>query len=425
MRTPQFYNPPIPDFSAINRSLEWMTDSTLPALLEKTYQTVITNHDERPFFVVAYDALSEIAGYNKRLNVAYQLKDRLLDYLRNRYAENEDLDRQSNEFDALIHYLQVLDTACSDSKELNKLYKENANQPIQRLDALVFYHTIRRPNHQNEFLWFSQLHYYYGRKVEQPIEPDLFPLYTYAFKDKIIAYPAVNFCISLLEGMTYINNLFSKHNEMQLVSVKDFNVNLRNFCFDEYIDIKGEEERRILLKNNARDEEPTHYDGEIELLKKEVRGYEAAEEQNMDAEVLHMTEFFIKRLRKTLGFEDSQDEIDPKSEEFNIHNHDAEIDKRIKAVHKAKICEKLADWGAVMRLLVELEEYTASDYAAVACRINNVCGKKVTTPSALKTSHAMLDVGGKWETGWKDKAQTRQSANLLNHFKDIARIFMK
>ncbi len=425
MRTPSFYDPPMPDFSAINRSISWMTDPMLPALLEKTYQTIITNHDERPFFVAAYDALSEIAGYNKRLNVAYQLKDRLLNYLKSRYVEGEDLNQQNNEFDALIHYLQVLDTACSDSKEINKLYKENADKPIRRLDALVFYLTIKRPDHQDDFLWFSQLHYYYGRKAEQPIEPDLFPLYTYTFKDRIIAYPAINFCISLLEGLTYINNLFSKDEETQLVSVKDFNVNLRNYCFDEYIDIKGEEERRLLLQNNARDEEPTHYDGEVELLRKEVINYEEAEEQHMDTEVLHMAEFFIKRLRKSLGFENPQDEIDPSSKEFNIHNHDAEIDKRIKAVFKAKICTSYADWGVIMRLLVELDEYADVNYTAVANRINTVCGKPVTTASALKTSHAMTDVGGAWKDGWKDKVHTRQSANLLNHFKEIARIFMK
>lgn len=415
----------MPDFSAINRSLDWAVDPTLPALLEKTYQAIITNHDDRPFFVVAYDALSEIVGYNKRLNVAYQLKDRLLNYLKSRYVEGEELNQQSNEFDALIHYLQVLDTACSDCMELNKVYKENANKSIQRLDAIVFYHTIKRPDHQDDFLWFSQLHFYYGRHAEEPIDSNWFPLYTYTFKNRIVATPAVNFCISLLEGLTYINKLFSKGEETQPVLVKDFNVNLRNYCFDEYIDIKGEEERRLLLKNNARDEEPTHYDGEVELLRKEVLSFTEAEEQNMDAEVLQMAEFFIKRLRKSLGFENPQDEIDPNSKEFNIHNHDTEIDKRIKAVFKSKICTSYADWGAIMRLLVEMDEYTEVNYTAVANRINKVCGKQVTTASALKTSHAMTDVGGTWENGWKDKVQNRQSANLLDHFKEIARVFMK
>ncbi len=78
-----------------------------------------------------------------------------------------------------------------------------------------------------------------------------------------------------------------------------------------------------------------------------------------------------------------------------------------------------------MRLLVELGEYTDVNYTAVANRINTACGKQVTTASALKTSHAMTDVGGTWKDGWKDKVQNRQSANLLNHFKEIARVFMK
>lgn len=112
------------------------------------------------------------------------------------------------------------------------------------------------------------------------------------------------------------------------------------------------------MKNNARDEEPAQYDGELELLRKEVQSYTEAEEQHMDAEVLQMAEFFIKCLRKSLGFENPQDEIDPSSKEFNIHNRDAEIDKRIKAVFKSKLCTSYADWGVIMRLLVELGEYT-------------------------------------------------------------------
>lgn len=416
----------MPDLNAINRSLEWMTDPTLPALLERIYQAVIERReDSKPFMVVAYDVLSNLVEYYRRANVAFELKKKILGYLERRYVEQEELKEQAKEFDSLIHFLEMIDSVRSDSAEIEQLYKENTNIPVQRKDLVVYFNVLRRKDYHDEFLWFSQLHYYYGRKTEKQIEPELYPLYAYTFKNKIIASPAINFCISLLEGQTYINKVFNKGEDCPIVSVTDFNVNLRNYCFDEYIDIKGEEERKLLLKDNARDEEPTFYDGELELLKKEVQSYNAAEEQHLDAEVLQMTVFFIKRLRKSLGFENPQDEIDPSSKEFNISNHDAEIDKRIKAVFKSKICKHYADWGVIMRLLVELEEYTDSNYTAVANRINKVCGKTVTTAAALKTSHAMTDVGGIWKDGWKDKVQNRQSANLLNHFKEIARVFMK
>lgn len=375
--------------------------------------------------VAAYEALSNIVDYYRRANVAIELKNKILDYLEKHNTEKEEFKKEALEFDALIHFLELIDSVCSDSVEIRQLYKEKTDIPIQRKDLAVYYFAIKTQDYQDEFLCFSQLHYYYGHKAEEQIEPELFPLYAYTFKNKIIASPSINFCISLLEGQTYINKLFNKGEDCPPASVKDFNVNLRNYCFDEYIKIKGEEERRLLLKNNARDEEPTHYDGELQLLRKEVQSYTEAEEQHTEAEVLHMAEFFIKRLRKSLGFENPQDEIDPSSKEFNIHNHDTEIDKRIKAVFKAKICTCYADWGVIMRLLVELDEYTNTDYTAVATRINSVCGKHVTTAAALKTSHAMLDVSGTWKEGWKDVAHTRQSANLLNHFKEIARIFMK
>lgn len=426
MRTPPFYNPPTPDFSAINRSLEWTINPTLPALLEHTYQAVIERHNEsKPLMVVAYDVLSNIVDYYRRATIAFELKKKVLDYLEKHYTEKEELKKQAMEFDSLVHFLEMIDLVCSDVEEIKQFYKGKPDVPVQKKDSFVYFWALGRRKYRDEFLCFSQLHYYYGHKADEQIAPELFPLYAYTFRNNIIASPAVNFCISLLEGQTYINKFLNKNPQTSLVSVKDFNVNLRNFCFDEYIDIKGEEERRFLLNDNARDEEPTHYDGEVELLKKEVQSYTAAEEQHMDGDILKMTEFFINRLRKSLGFETPKDEIDPSSKEFNIHNHDEEIDKRIKAVFKSKIYKNYADWGVIMRLLVELGEYTASNYTAVAKRINTACGKQVTTASALKTSHAMTDVGGTWNEGWIDKVRNRQSANLLNRFKEIARVFLK
>ena len=79
---PTFYDP-MPDFSAINRSLAWATDSTLPKMLDDVFRTVISHlDDDTPLVVVAYEALNNITGYNKRLNVAYRLQDKLMEYLK-------------------------------------------------------------------------------------------------------------------------------------------------------------------------------------------------------------------------------------------------------------------------------------------------------------------------------------------------------
>ena len=59
---PTFYDP-MPDFSAINRSLAWAADSTLPKMLDDVFRTVISHlDDDTPLVVVVYETLNNIAG---------------------------------------------------------------------------------------------------------------------------------------------------------------------------------------------------------------------------------------------------------------------------------------------------------------------------------------------------------------------------
>lgn len=431
MHHPSYSHIPSPDYHAIQDSLNWTMDPSLPALLNETYQAVIMNRDDnKPYVVVAYEELSRIVGYKKRLTIARKLKDRLLEYLQSRYVEGDELKQREKEFDSLIHYLRVLDDACSANKELYQLYERLSNHPIQTIDRVIYYNMFKRTDYQDEFLWFSQLHYFYAHHPEIAPAPASFPIYTYTFKDKILATPAVNFCISLLSAQNYLNKIYGKGLDIPLTTVKNFNLNLRNYCFDKYIEVKGEEEQIILMKDNERDEEPTLYDGELELLKKEVQNYKDAKEQQIDDEVMRMTAFFIKRLRKELGFEDPKEEIDPSSEELNIPNENNDIDRRIRTIYKTKgLIRYKADWGAVFKIHVEEDLCKDTDYAAFAERVNFVCtgGKKVvTTPDAIRQSPALYIIRGKWTgEGWRDGVKSRKSAGLLLRYEKIAQAYSK
>lgn len=422
---PTFYDP-MPDFSAINRSLAWVYDPTLPTLLDNTFQTIIAPRDDSKSLVVAaYEALTEIVGYNKRLNVAYRLQDKLNAYLKSNHTPEADIKQQSDELDSLINYLQVLDTACRHSESINKLYNENADKPISMIDMFVYLSTIIQKDHHDEFLCFSQLLYNHKHQTEQIVKPEQLPIFVHLFRERIIARPAMNFCISLLECMTYIKSFRSKDKKCPLVSVREFPIKLRNYCFDQYINICAFEDLKVLLKDNDRQNEPNMYDAEIELLKKEVESYKLAMESHVDDNVLRMTGYFIGHLRDKLGFDNPQEEVDPDSEELNMPSRSYEIDRRIKAVFKARVCKHKADWAVIFKILVEDGFYAQTDYTAAATRINRACGKPVTTASAIRQSPILSSYSGTWKSGWADRVHNSRSANLLNHYESIARVYTR
>ena len=302
------YYDSLPNFSAINKSVAWATDPTLPKLLEETYLSIIRSKDERPYVEIAYHALSEIVGYNKRLNVAYNLKDRLLSYFQSRYVEGEDLKKIDDDFESLIHYLQVLDRAAGHSEAVNKLYKNNPKTPVQRLDAIVYFFVISKDVEADDFLWFSQALFHYVHIVNKPIETTLLPIYAYSFKDKIIAYPAINFCLSLIEAMELINKMCYPKS-CPAVTVKSFPGAKRNMCFDKYVDIQAQKELKILLEDNDKKEVSNLYDAKYELLDDERTVFDEYEnDPDSHPEAVKMAKYLIERLEDDLGIDEKEED---------------------------------------------------------------------------------------------------------------------
>lgn len=414
-------------FLGLEKSLAWATDENFTILVDKIYRKVITSLDDRPYFLVAYDALSEIVNYNARLNAAYQVQDKLKEYWKTR-LEEDDYKIMEKEFDSLIHYLQILDGALSIEAKLKDFYRAHSDQSIQRVDSVVYFMLIKLRKYQDEFLWFSQAHYHYAHVEKKALDSTSLPLYVFPFKGKIVPDSAIRFCQSLLEGWHFTNRVFHG-NELPPTTIKEFPVSLRNYCFDEYIRLRAAVELDILSKDNERDYEADLDDAKIELLKKEVAIYKEAQAGEIDPETLKMAAFFIKHLKIDLGLEKPDAmEIDPSSEEYNIPNLNSEIDKRIKAVYKAKVCKYKADWGAVFKLWIEDGTYKDTECEPAAERINKAIGKKgVTTASAIRQSPALSIIQGKWNSkeGWTDRVHNRRSGNLLNRYVSIARAYSK
>ncbi len=407
-------------------SLAWATDTTLPLLTHRAFQTIISNNDDRPLILVVQEVLSHKDFYRKRREIITGVKIQLLEYYQERYVEEDTLKQYENELDSLAYYWKIIKEKISHSDSLNKFYSEHPDN-IPRVDSVFFHHLVLTDSYyQDDFIWYSQVYYNFTHIDNSfRFDANTLPAYLKLFEFRIVTPTAIDFCRSLLETESFRRVTLDEKKDVP-ATVKDFSVILRNYCFEKYIRLKGEEERQILLRNNERDEQPSIIEGERELLKKETKNYKIALAKNEDAEIMKMARYFIRYLRRDLGYENpTEDEIDPNSEEYTIPNENNDIERRIKAVYKKDICKHQADWGAVMRLLIEKDECSDTDYAAVALRINKACGKNVTTASSLKQSHALTDISGTWQEGWKDAARTRQSAKLLLRFKEIARTFLK
>ena len=410
---------------SIADSLAWATDPYLPNIANDVYYSIVSSLDPIPFILVIQKELSTIKDIENRLTIADHLEDRLIRYYKNRCEDESELQQFKKEYKSLLHYIGILD----DLKEFIKKLRETCENPdrdVLRIDSLVYHHMLSKHDYQEEFLMYSQASYYFARiNTTDKKDGNTIPVYVNLFEDRIVVDSAVEFCRSLL-GTEHFRLKVLKGNTAPSISVKTFPVKLRNYCFYRYIHLRGEEELKLLGENNERDVEATIVDGEIALLKKEVQNYKEAKERNEDREILHMTEYFIRFLRRDLGWDNDEEEIDPHSEEYNITNRKDEINKRIKYVYSRKgLIKHKADGGVIMKLLVEMGECTDTDYNAVATLINKACGKPVTTSSALMQSHAMSDISGTRKEGWKMRMHTRQSANMLLHYNDIADAFEK
>ena len=420
---------PKDNLSPLENSLLWAQKMGQAPDINKTVQDVIAAGINEPYVVAAQRILAKIPNIETRISLAQEVQRRIPPYIRSRFDDEELALQADDELRSYIRYLEVIkDMLKIDS--LNQKYQESI-QKLENsipLDTTIYLGTMdfHIKTAHNRFLAFSQAIYHYVEvKKDEDQNLTTIPIYTSLFENKITASSIIPFCQSLLDAESSRVHFIKKQDDC-FITLSDFPRARRNACFDAYIAYRANEERKLLSQDNEREDDPTLYEAKIELLKKEVQNYKSAEQDpETDKETLRMAEYFINHLRRDLGFAEPKEEINPFSEELIIHNHDFEIDQRIKAVHKAKICRSAADYGVIMRLLIELHECQKTDYTAVANRINKACGTTVTSAYSLKMSHALNDIGGTWKEGWKDLAYTRQSANLLNHFKEIARIFMK
>lgn len=101
------------------------------------------------------------------------------------------------------------------------------------------------------------------------------------------------------------------------------------------------------------------------------------------------------------------------------------IEAGIFAVYEAKVCNA-ADWAAVVKILEEQGEWQMSTYTVDAQRINEVCGKDVTSASSLSRSPIYTKITGKYPE-WKVKPdeQNRETAGKLQTYLKIGEIFME
>lgn len=384
-----------------------------PQLLDSVLTKLRDDDSETLFALKVRKYLAEIEDINTRKHVLYELENKLR--TENNYAI----------FNALNRYHYVLES-CVYSKELQDEYNQHSKGDVIAYDTFLYYNYISKdePNSHSEFLCFSQALYHFSRdSSEFNFDASQLPVFVELFKNKFASSSIIEFCQSLLEAERFRRKVCQKK-EIPPVTVKEFSIYLRQHCFNAYFDYRKSKEYEILLQNNDRPEAVTPRQAQLEVFKKANKALKEAKEQNIDGDIWKLAYYFVWFVGKTLGVPVPEEREDFTSDEFQIPNKNNDIDRRIKAVYKAKVCKKNADWAAVYKLLIEEGVYTMIEYAPGATRINNACGKKVTTSRAIMQSAALEIIGGKWkEGGWFDRIHNKTSGNLLNRYMAIARAF--
>lgn len=295
---------PLAGFDSLNRSIAWAFDAEFQKMANATFETIISNDNDDPLLMVAYDALPP-AKTRKRLEVAQWLESKLPDYWTTHHVEDKEIKLLEQELHSLYHYLHTVEDCISADETIQSIIRENPNTPSQRIEAIVYYLLIKHPNHKDEFLWFSQAHYYYAHIVKDSTMDYInLPLHAFLFKDKYLAYPAIVFCQSLLEAMHFVRRVFDG-NECLSVTVKDFPIELRNYCFDQYVEYRAKEQLKILFEDNDRQETPDEREAKSVLLRNEMKVFdEFAEDNDMNPEAVRMARYLIERLKDELGVSD-------------------------------------------------------------------------------------------------------------------------
>ena len=410
---------------AVSKAMgQYNTDMYQP-LVDKVCNNIKSDASDLPFILKAQKYLSFIRNLNDRKKVAYRIEETLPAFLRELGCMEDYIPLRCKEFRSLIHYLIILEYGM-DSEQDRIEYEEFDKSHALEVDTALYHLIIGWESQQKEFLSYSQAYFEKSESLsDKCIDAIALPVYVNQYEGQITAWSITEFCSSLLNTWHLRETVIKRKNDISPMTVKHFPIALRNYCFDEYIKSKAASALFVLQQDNDRRNLPTLREAKIELLKNEVRNYNSGKEEGLDENVLRMAEYFIGHLREDLGFDIPHDEIDPTSEELNVNNENYEIDKRIKAVYKAKVCKYKADWAVIFRILVERGFYVNTDCTAAASRINRACGKQVTTASAIRQSPIMTNYSGTWEKGWMDRVHNLQSAGLLNHYEDIARIFTR
>ena len=177
---------PLAGFDALNRSIAWAFDAEFQKMANATLDAIVScdNKNDKPLLMVAYDALPT-AKTGKRLEVAQWLEDRLPDYWMTHNVDDKEIKLLKQELYSLYHYLNTVESCIRADETIQSIIRQNPDTSPERIEAIVYYLLIKHPNHQDEFLWFSQAHFYYAHTIKDSTMDYInLPLHAYLFKDR-------------------------------------------------------------------------------------------------------------------------------------------------------------------------------------------------------------------------------------------------
>lgn len=311
MRYPPYYDPTqysyLDSLSALNhsnRALYRKFDTKFQSLLNDVYMDVVDDiGKDDQFMHVLLHRLAYIQDIQTRIDITEDLEEKIKDTLIKKGKSEEEISQTINKLCALKHYINKIYDILRDDK-IKEIYKENNTEDNSLiLDTKLYYILLDGKILFEEFLWFSQTIYHYTYEQDNTaIEAEYLPIYTNLCKDKVVT-PINFFCLSLLDAARFRKRVLKGIDEP--FSVKDFPLELRNFCFDQYI--KHETEKRLaeLKKDYDRPLEATWEEAQMELLTDEqVVFNQAKNDPMMSADIVRMSELFIAYLKNEMEIDD-------------------------------------------------------------------------------------------------------------------------
>ena len=272
--------------------------------LKMVHDELMDYNDEEPLMHMLLHNFDRIFDVRERLNAIDDFKEILADYLKKKGKTEDEIKEVLNDYAALRHYVDFIDDLLRDDKIKDIYNQHNYSSNILNLDAKLYYFVLENERFSEEFVWLAQALYYYAHYQDEiTLDATDLPLYAYRFKDKMI-HPAPFFCLSLLEAARFRRRVIEGVDEPS--SVNDFPLELRNACFDVYIQHQTEQKLKTLKTNFNRPLAPTTEEAQQELLDDELLVYnEAKNDPELSEDVKRMTELFIAYLKNEIGVEDT------------------------------------------------------------------------------------------------------------------------